>query len=454
MEHPLLQITLEEHEVSALELAFESFDVESKLVIDLGAQVQDCGASRELALALEDINPGAIDKRYPVISFTQVPSQTNYEVAIEGVMATSAKILKQIGEAILKFIKNVFKAVADLFKDLFKTSVDVEKVEESNQESAKDFTDLVQGADITGSPIVEKVFKGEKDVQQVRVRAERVNGRIKFYNPASGDIKFNESGDRKVDKTTDELLQEGVDHIVDTLNGLIIYLHNNPLDHNGLEETGKGMGELGEEVNRIFFHLTLLQEKVAEDRNNNTLTMSITKIKELNKPFSVDFLMPLFQPADFTPTSGTIREDMTRLLQVYRDLAAQKFKSSGDLSKDKELQGLMRGRVNIFGRLMQGMEAQVKVMSKLDNDIKKLKFPPALNPKVDFAPSLVSEYHASARELYNHLNEMSSILLSAANIIGMILTSHKAIVMARAKYESTRVDAYAAMSDYQFSKDV
>lgn len=454
MEHPLLQITLEAHEVSALELAFESFDIESKLIIDLGSQLVSCGASRELALALEDINPGMINKKYPLISFTQLPSKTNYDVAIEGVVSASMDILKKIGEAVLKFIKSVFKSVVELYHDIFKSSSNTEEVSKENVESANDFTDLVQGGDVAGSPVAKKIFKGEDDKKSIRVRAERVNGKIKFYNPSSGAIKFEPSGNTKVDKTIEELAQEGVDALIKSLDGLTVYLQRNPFKPGELEHVGEGIGLLGEEVNRIFFRLTLLQEKIAEERNNNTLTMTVLGIKELNKSFDVAFLLPIFEPAGFTPTSDTIREDMVRLLEVYRKMAAHPFSTSGDPEKDKNLMSLARGWVNIYGKFVIGMETHVKVLEQLDKDIKGLKFPPILNPKVDFAPSLVSEYHASARELYSNLNDMSSVLLSAVNIIGMIMTSHTRVTNARRLYEDSRIKAYSAMDSHMMASGV
>lgn len=73
------------------------------------AEAAKYGASRELAMTLESIAPGVLPERYPVNSFTVIPSGTNLKVTYEaiggGKLAAAAAIIAAIFAALYKLAK-------------------------------------------------------------------------------------------------------------------------------------------------------------------------------------------------------------------------------------------------------------------------------------------------------------------------------------------------------------
>ena len=76
---------------------------------ELQATVEHQGASRDTALALEALVEGVLPERYPVASFTRIPSKTNYRVALEsmstGKLAAAAALIAAIIAGIYKLVK-------------------------------------------------------------------------------------------------------------------------------------------------------------------------------------------------------------------------------------------------------------------------------------------------------------------------------------------------------------
>lgn len=136
----MIELTLEEIakaiddavEVSPLSVAEEqerktqlaNYESTVSTIAELETAVNTEGASRETALVLESLVEGVLPERYPVASFTQLPSKTNYKVALEaisgGKIAAAAALIAAIIAGIYKLVKWIIqllrgsKGVADV----------------------------------------------------------------------------------------------------------------------------------------------------------------------------------------------------------------------------------------------------------------------------------------------------------------------------------------------------
>lgn len=99
-------------------LALESLISQTNHLWRIGDLLQD-GVNKELAIALENINPGCISDKITLNSFTQELSNTNYEIALEGWVETAIQIFMAIIKN-WKFLIPIIIAFWLKFKDPFK----------------------------------------------------------------------------------------------------------------------------------------------------------------------------------------------------------------------------------------------------------------------------------------------------------------------------------------------
>lgn len=121
------------------------------------------GASRETALVLEQHVEGVLPKRYPVASFTSIPSKTNYAVAMEAASAGKMALIAGVVAAIIAGIYKIIKWVIHMLRGSKNSA------EAAGNEAAQAFTaaetaqDIVKGKDLRGDLKFNRVDNAEID---------------------------------------------------------------------------------------------------------------------------------------------------------------------------------------------------------------------------------------------------------------------------------------------------
>ncbi len=99
------------------------------------------------AVSIETICANTIDTdRYPLNSFTSVPSKTNYSVTLEGIGDQIAKISKAIIEAIVKLFRKIAKFFQDLWNFIFSRQRRTDAIEKKIVEVEKSIKHIVDNA--------------------------------------------------------------------------------------------------------------------------------------------------------------------------------------------------------------------------------------------------------------------------------------------------------------------
>lgn len=124
---------LDQAEVTDLDI---SVKIESLTDIH-GELTQMQGISRDIAVAVESIEEGIIDSRYPLASFSQMKSKTNYTVTMEAISDKIASALKDIIEAVIKTIRSVTRWFIEAFKTLYRRFNSTQRATEKNAETEK-----------------------------------------------------------------------------------------------------------------------------------------------------------------------------------------------------------------------------------------------------------------------------------------------------------------------------
>lgn len=136
------------------------------------------GASRETAMVLEQHVEGVLPKRYPVVSFTAIPSRTNYSVALEAASAGKMALIAGVVAAIIAGIYKIIKWVIHMLRGSKNAA------EAASKEAAQAFTaaettqDIIKGKDQRGDLKFNRVDAGEIDKLRKEV----------FIDPAKSQI--------------------------------------------------------------------------------------------------------------------------------------------------------------------------------------------------------------------------------------------------------------------------
>lgn len=176
------RLTVESH---AIDLDFVETDAtmaELKTALEsldgVITRVKREGASREAAMVLEQHVEGILPKRFPVKSFTAIPSKTNYSVALEAAGVGKMALIAGVVAAIIAGIYKVIKWVIHMLRGSKNSA------EAASKEAAQAFTaaetaqDIVKGKDLRGDLKFSRVDQSEIDKLRKEV----------FIDPAKSQI--------------------------------------------------------------------------------------------------------------------------------------------------------------------------------------------------------------------------------------------------------------------------
>jgi hypothetical protein len=105
------------------------------------------GVSKSIAISVESISEGAISKLCPIVSFTATDSQTNVDVALEGIGSSIYNFFATIIRKILDGISALFNGLKNLFRS---NKVDTKKMEAVEKVAHKpDTTFKLNASDLT-----------------------------------------------------------------------------------------------------------------------------------------------------------------------------------------------------------------------------------------------------------------------------------------------------------------
>lgn len=113
---------------SETSVAFENLDMLMHYAKDMSSTGL---VNRHMAIALESLCPDTIDtNKYPINSFTNDLTQTNYQPAMEGILDSIGKLFKAIWDAFVKFIKGIFQFFQGLFRGAKSVQREIDGLEE------------------------------------------------------------------------------------------------------------------------------------------------------------------------------------------------------------------------------------------------------------------------------------------------------------------------------------
>tara|TARA_B100000700_G_scaffold288181_1_gene344441 strand:+ start:1583 stop:2854 length:1272 start_codon:yes stop_codon:yes gene_type:complete len=134
------------------------------------------GASQEIAIMIESIDPEALPERYPRESFTQDPSPTNLAVALESAVQAALKAVNKAAKAVIEFIVKLYNAVLEAISKLFDKVARVVKGQKRADELQAKSNEM--GAELDGEAI--EGYKPEDGSYQLNDRVEFDDGEYKL----------------------------------------------------------------------------------------------------------------------------------------------------------------------------------------------------------------------------------------------------------------------------------
>jgi len=135
-------------------------------------QIAEEGASRETAMALESYCPGILPERYPVRSFTAIPSATNQRIALESASVGKIAAIAAIVTAVFVALYKLIRWVIQLLRGTKSMGESAMKEAAQAQTAAATVNEVVKE---TNGPVVVKNF----DPNEISALREKV-----FITPA------------------------------------------------------------------------------------------------------------------------------------------------------------------------------------------------------------------------------------------------------------------------------
>ena len=173
LESQALDLDILETDASMSELtaSLESID-------EIIKRIQHEGASREVAMVLEQHVEGILPKRFPVNSFTAVPSKTNYAVAMEAASGGKLALIVGVVAAIIAGIYKIIKWAIQLLRGSKNTAKAASKEAAQAYTANQTTNDIIKGKDVRGDLKFGRVDDAKIDEMR----------RVVFIEPAAGQM--------------------------------------------------------------------------------------------------------------------------------------------------------------------------------------------------------------------------------------------------------------------------
>lgn len=137
------------------------YEVNTASFDGLISQIKTSGASREIAMAMEQCVEGVLPARYPVQSFTAIPSKTNLKVALEAASSGKIALIGTVVAAIIAAIVKIIMWAIQLVRST-KGAGQASMKEAAQARTASETTnDIVKGARQTGKMTIKNFDANE-----------------------------------------------------------------------------------------------------------------------------------------------------------------------------------------------------------------------------------------------------------------------------------------------------
>ena len=211
------------------------------LLKEITARLNKEGASQELAIMIESIDPEALPARYPRESFTQDPTPTNLTIAAESAVQAVLKAIHNASKAVIEFIVKLYRSIMDAISNLFDK--------------------------------VKRVAQGQKRAEEQEAKTNEVaadldGSAIKDYNPDDGSYTLN---DRVELKDGDYTLTLHYGLIKDALSPLVVAVFDRNITPGVLQQNVMAALRDARATNAIYEEFVDLVKEFNTSPTNDTL---------------------------------------------------------------------------------------------------------------------------------------------------------------------------------------
>ena len=306
------------------------------LLKEITARLNKEGASQELAIMIESIDPEALPARYPRESFTQDPTPTNLTIAAESAVQAVLKAIHNASKAVIEFIVKLYRSIMDAISNLFDK--------------------------------VKRVAQGQKRAEEQEAKTNEVaadldGSAIKDYNPDDGSYTLN---DRVELKDGDYTLTLHYGLIKDALSPLVVAVFDRNITPGVLQQNVMAALRDARATNAIYEEFVDLVKEFNTSPTNDTLQPLVKWMRTEEMREHHHDIKPI---ADLVDQGDQIQDDLPNLVGhglgslIALLNQADKERYDGDANTDPIFKRLVRSRYDM---------SQLDAIKELDKQIKKL----------------------------------------------------------------------------------
>ena len=290
------------------------------LLKEITARLNKEGASQELAIMIESIDPEALPARYPRESFTQDPTPTNLTIAAESAVQAVLKAIHNASKAVIEFIVKLYRSIMDAISNLFDK--------------------------------VKRVAQGQKRAEEQEAKTNEVaadldGSAIKDYNPDDGSYTLN---DRVELKDGDYTLTLHYGLIKDALSPLVVAVFDRNITPGVLQQNVMAALRDARATNAIYEEFVDLVKEFNTSPTNDTLQSLVKWMRTEEMREHHHDIKPI---ASLVDHGDQIQDDLPNLVGhglgslIALLNQADKERYDGDANTDPIFKRLVRSRYDM-----------------------------------------------------------------------------------------------------------
>lgn len=364
------------------------------LLKEITARLNKEGASQELAIMIESIDPEALPARYPRESFTQDPTPTNLTIAAESAVQAVLKAIHKAANAVVEFIIKLYRSIVEAIGNLFDK--------------------------------VKRVAQGQKRTEEQAAKnnevAATLEGKvINGYNPDDGSYTLKDA--IELDDGNYKLtLHYGL--IKEALSPLVVSVFKHNVTPGILQQNIMAALQDARSTNAQYEEFVELVEGFNKNPTNDTLQPLVKWLRTEEERSHFHDIRPI---ADLVGQGGQLHEDLPNLmghgLGTVIALLNQEDKArfDGDATTDPIFKRMVRSRYDLSQLdTLKDFDKQVKKLDKGINGVKKTNFTltdkgwdPAIRDRVQQTVNVYLEYFKNRSRFNTQVMSTCAIVINA-----------------------------------------
>lgn len=364
------------------------------LLKEITARLNKEGASQELAIMIESIDPEALPARYPRESFTQDPTPTNLTIAAESAVQAVLKAIHKAANAVVEFIIKLYRSIVEAIGNLFDK--------------------------------VKRVAQGQKRTEEQAAKnnevAATLEGKvINGYNPDDGSYTLKDAVELD-DGNYKLTLHYGL--IKEALSPLVVSVFKHNVTPGVLQQNIMAALQDARSTNAQYEEFVELVEGFNKNPTNDTLQPLVKWLRTEEERSHFHDIRPI---ADLVGQGDQLHEDLPNLmghgLGTVIALLNQEDKArfDGDAATDPIFKRMVRSRYDLSQLdALKDFDKQVKKLDKGINGVKKTNFTltdkgwdPAIRDRVQQTVNVYLEYFKNRSRFNTQVMSTCAIVINA-----------------------------------------